>query len=170
MIATPSSRLPQKRFTKTDPGSRFVLCLLTLFDWYCHFYILCFLCQIFLAAPFAGSPRCAFTLTRNVAAPAVALFQSSSNASSKMSASCAPANVAFPPSPTHLFTAFSRAWLSHKYSMGFVTGVPRNAKTKAASSGRFELDLSSSRPTFLCCFFFLQRRFAYPAHIFFAFG
>jgi len=28
--------------------------------------------------------------------------------------------------------------------MGFVTGVPRNAKTKAASSRRFELDSSSS--------------------------
>ena len=35
---------------------------------------------------FAGSPRCAFTLTRNVAAPAVVLFRSSSIASNKMSA------------------------------------------------------------------------------------
>ena len=87
------------------------------------------------ASSFAGSPRCAFTLTRNVTAPAVVLFQSSLIAPSKMSASGAPTNVAFPPSPTHLFTAFSRACLSHKYSMGFVTGVPRNAKTKAASSG-----------------------------------
>ena len=80
-------------------------------------------------------------------------------ASSKMSASGAPTNVAFPPSPTHLFTAFIRAWLSHKYSMGFVIGVPRNAKTKATSSGRFELDPSSSRPTFLCCIFLCFRRF-----------
>ena len=55
--------------------------------------------------------------------------------------------------------AFSSAWLSHKYSMGVVTGVPRNAKTKAASSGRFELDPSSSRPTFLCCLFLFFRRF-----------
>jgi len=62
-----------------------------------------------LASLFAGSPRCAFTLTRNVAAPAVVLFRSSSNASSTMSASGAPTNVAFPPSPTHLFTAFSSA-------------------------------------------------------------
>jgi len=66
------------------------------------------------ASSFAGSPQCAFTLTRNVAAPAVVLFQSSSITSSKMSASGAPTNIAFPPSPTHLFTAFSRAWLSHK--------------------------------------------------------
>ena len=84
------------------------------------------------ASSCAGSPR----LTNNVAAPAVVLFRSSSIASSKMSASGAPTNAAFPPSPTHLFTAFSRAWLSHKYSMGFVTRVPRNAKTKAASSGQ----------------------------------
>jgi len=62
----------------------------------------------------ASSLRCAFTLTRNVTAPAVVLFQSSSIASNKMSASGAPTNVAFPPSPTHLFTAFSSAWLSHK--------------------------------------------------------
>ena len=52
------------------------------------------------ASSFAGSPRCAFTLTRNVAAPAVVLCRSSSIASSKMSASGAPTNVAFPPSPT----------------------------------------------------------------------
>jgi len=109
-----------------------------------------------LASSFAGSPRCAFTLTRNVDAPAVVLFRSSSIASSKMSASVAPTNNAFLPSSTHLFTAFSRAWLSHKCSMGFVTGVQRNAKTKAASSDWFELDPSSSRPTFLCCLSFVS--------------
>ena len=38
------------------------------------------------ASSFAGSPRCAFALTRNVTAPAVVLFQSSSITSSKMSA------------------------------------------------------------------------------------
>ena len=64
------------------------------------------------ASSFAGSLRCAFALTRNVAAPAVVLFRSSSIASGKISASGAPTNVAFPPLPTHLFTAFSRAWLS----------------------------------------------------------
>ena len=64
---------------------------------------------------------------------ALVVFPSRSSsfaASSKISASGAPTNVAFPPSPTHLFTALSSAWLSHKYSMGFVTGV----KTKTASS------------------------------------
>ena len=106
-----------------------------------------------LASSFVGSVRCAFTLTRNVAVPATVLFRSSSIASTEMSASGAPTNVAFPPSPTHLFTAFSSAWLSHNYSTYFVTGVPRNAKTKTVSSGRFELDPSCSRPTFLCCLF-----------------
>ena len=41
----------------------------------------------------------------------------------------------------------------------------RNAKTKAASSGRFELDPSSLRPTFLCCLFLCFRRFTYPTPI-----
>ena len=88
-------------------------------------------------------------------------------ASRKMSASCAPTKVAFPPSPYYLFTVFSSAWLSHTKSMGFITRVPRhgNAKTTAASSGRFELEPSSSRPTFLCCLFFLTNRFTYPASI-----
>jgi len=48
------------------------------------------------ASSFAGSPQCAFTLTRNVAALAVVLFWSPSIASSKLSASGAPTNVAFP--------------------------------------------------------------------------
>ena len=61
------------------------------------------------ASSFEGFPRCAFTLTRNVAAPAVVLFRSSSIASNKMSASSAPTIVAVPPSPTCLFTAFSSA-------------------------------------------------------------
>jgi len=117
------------------------------------------------ASSSAGSPRCAFTLTRNVAAPAVVVVRSSLIASNKMSASGAPTNVAFPPSPTHLSTAFSSAWLSHSYSMGFATGVPRNVKTKVASSGRFELDPSSSRHTFLCCRFLCFHRFTYPAPI-----
>ena len=47
------------------------------------------------ASSFAGTPRCAFTLTRNVAAPAVVLFRSSSLASSKMSVPGALTNVAF---------------------------------------------------------------------------
>ena len=63
----------------------------------------------------------------------------------------------------HLFTAFSSAWLSHKYNMGFVTGVPRNAKIQAASCSEFELDPSSSRPTLHCCFFLFFRRISYPA-------
>ena len=74
------------------------------------------------ASSFAGSPRCAFTLTRNVATPAVVLFRSSSIAPNKMSPSGAPTSVAFLPSPTHLFTAFSSAWLFHKYSMGLSQG------------------------------------------------
>ena len=67
-----------------------------------------------LAFLFAGSPQCAFTLTRNVAAPAVVLFRSSTIASRKMSASGALTNINFPPSPTHFFTAFSSTYLSCK--------------------------------------------------------
>ena len=61
---------------------------------------------------FVSFPRCAFTLTRSVAAPTVVHFRSSLIVSRKMSVSSAPTNVAFPPSPTHIFTAFSRASLS----------------------------------------------------------
>ena len=108
------------------------------------------------ASSFAGYPRSAFTLTRNVAAPAVVLFRSSSIAPSKMSASGAPTNVTFPPSPTHLFTAFSSAWLSHKYSMGVVTGVPRNAKTMAARTVRAGSFLFASHLSLLPFPFFSQ--------------
>jgi len=66
------------------------------------------------ASSFASSPQCAFALTKNVAAPAVVLFQSSLIASHKMSASGTPTNVAFPPLPTHLLATFSSAWLLHK--------------------------------------------------------
>jgi len=77
------------------------------------------------ASSFAVYPRCTFTLTRNVANSAVVLFRSSLIAYNKMSVSGA-LNVTFPPSPTHLFTTFSSAWLSHKQSMGVFT-VPRGA-------------------------------------------
>ena len=57
-------------------------------------------------------------LTRNDAAPAVVLSWSSSIASSKMSASDAPTNVAFPPSPTH-FNSFQQrlvvAQIQHRF-------------------------------------------------------
>ena len=89
-----------------------------------------------LSAPsFAGSPRCAFTLTRKVAVPALILARSNSIAFRKISASGAHANVAFPPSQTHLITALSSAWLSHKYNIGLSSGVPRSADTRAANSG-----------------------------------
>ena len=71
------------------------------------------------ASSFAGSPRCAFTLTRNVAAPVVVLFRSSSIASGKMSASGAPTNLAFPPSPTHFYSFQQRlvvAQIQHGFS------------------------------------------------------
>jgi len=56
-----------------------------------------------LAFYHAGSLRCASTLTRNVAAPAVDPFRSPLNASRKISASGAPTHVVFPPSPAYLF-------------------------------------------------------------------
>jgi len=68
-----------------------------------------------MSAPsFADSPRCAFTLTKKVAVSAAILFRSISGTS----ASGAPTNVAFPPSPIHPLTAFNNDWLSHKYSRG----------------------------------------------------
>ena len=131
-------------------------------------------CAWMSASSFARSPRCAFIwpemslllllfFSRPIRLLPVKNF----------SASGAPTQVAFPPSPTHLFTAFSSASLSHKYSMVFIIGahrasgildwcwdyflrsnksninqseLPPNAKTKAASSGQFELDPSSSSP------------------------
>ena len=61
-----------------------------------------------MSAPsFAGFPRCAFTLTKKVAVPAAILFDRISMAAAKISASGAPTNVAFPPSPIHLVTVFN---------------------------------------------------------------
>ena len=83
-----------------------------------------------ISAPsFAGSPRCAFTLTKKVAVPASILFcsiagilfHSISMAAVKpdmIFASGAPTNVAFPPSPIHLLTALNNDWWSHIYSNG----------------------------------------------------
>jgi len=69
-----------------------------------------------LAPSFAGSPWCAFTLTMKVAVPAAILFRNISMAAARISASGAPTNVAFPPSPIYLLTAFNNDWLSHKYN------------------------------------------------------
>ena len=104
------------------------------------------------ATSFADFPRCAFTLTRKVAVPAAILFRSILMAAARISASGAPTNVAFPPSPIHLFTAFNNDWLSHKYSNGSSISVSRSARKNAANSGRFELEPSSSLH---CCFSFL---------------
>ena len=61
-----------------------------------------------MSAPsFAGSPRCTFTLTKKVVIPAAILFRSILMAAARISASGAPTNVAFPPSPIHLVTAFN---------------------------------------------------------------
>jgi len=49
--------------------------------------------------------------------------------------------------------------------MVVVTGVQRNAKTKAASAGWFELDPSSSHPSFLCCLFLSPSHIHISAHI-----
>jgi len=120
-----------------------------------------------MSAPtFAGSPRCAFTLTKKVAVPAAIFFRSVSMAAARISASGALTNVVFPPSQIHLLTAFNNHWLSHKYSNGSSISVSRSASKNAASSGRFELEPSSSRPTQLhCCFFFFLLMLLYPAPI-----
>jgi len=49
--------------------------------------------------------------------------------------------------------------------MGVVAGVPRNAKTKAANSGRFELDPSSSRPTSSAAFSFFSQVYITCSHL-----
>ena len=67
------------------------------------------------ALSFTGTPRCAFTLIKNVAVPAAILFRSISMAAARISASGDPINIAFPLSPIHLVTAFNNDWLSHKY-------------------------------------------------------
>jgi len=80
-----------------------------------------------LAPSFSGSPRCTFTLTKKVAVPAAILFRSISIAAARISASGAPTNVAFSPSPIHLLTAFNNLWLSHKYSNGSSISVSWSA-------------------------------------------
>jgi len=95
------------------------------------------------ASAFAGSPRCAFTLTRNVAGPAVDLFQNFSIASRK--------NV-------FLLTSLNRRHLPI-FSQPSTALDCRTNKTWALSRGcnvtprhrllvRFELDPSSSHPGF----------------------
>jgi len=59
-----------------------------------------------------------FTLTKTVAVSAAILFCSISMVAARISASGAPTNVAFPPSPIHLLTAFNNDWLSHKLIAG----------------------------------------------------
>ena len=46
LIANPSGRLPQKRFTKKDSGSRLYRASWLFFDRFCHLYILCLLRQV----------------------------------------------------------------------------------------------------------------------------
>ena len=108
------------------------------------------------AASFASYSWRAFTLTQKVTVPAAILFRSISMAASRISASGAPTNVAFPPSPIHLLTAFKNDWLSHKYSNSNSISVSRSTRKNAANSGWFELESSPLVP--LCtavfsCFF-----------------
>jgi len=83
--------------------------------------------------------------------PAAILLCSISMAVAKISTSGAPGptrlNVAFPPSPIHLVTAFNHDWFLRKYSNGSSIGISRSASKNAANSGWFELEPSSSRPT-----------------------
>ena len=57
------------------------------------------------ASSLSGSPRCALTLTRNVAAPACILALNFSMIFSRMSALATPTSVAFAPSPIHFPTS-----------------------------------------------------------------
>ena len=89
--------------------------------------------------------QCAFTFTKKVTVPAAILFCGMSMVAARIFASGAPANVAFPPSPIHLLTAFNNDWLSHKYRNGSSISVSQSASKHAANLGRFELKPSSSR-------------------------
>jgi len=93
-------------------------------------------------------------LTKRFSVPAAIVFRRISKAAAKISASGAPTNVVFPPSPIHQLTAFDNDWLSHKYSNGSFFSVSWSASKNAANSIRFELEPSSSRPTLHCYFIF----------------
>jgi len=101
-----------------------------------------------MSAPsFASPPQYAFTLTKTVAVPAAILFRSISMAAARICASGAPTNVAFPPSPIHLLTAYNNDWLTQKYSNISSIRVSWSTCKNTAKSGRFEFGPSSSRPT-----------------------
>jgi len=54
---------------------------------------------------------------------AAVLFRSILITAARISASCAPTRIAFPPSTIHLLTAFNNDWMAHKYSNGSFSGV-----------------------------------------------
>jgi len=113
------------------------------------------------APSFASSPRTAFTLTKKIAVPAAILFRSISMAAARISASGAPTNVAFPPSPIHLLTALidvannARTDCHANTAMAPLSAC-HEAPENAANSGRFELEPSSSRPTLHYSFLFFS--------------
>ena len=116
------------------------------------------------AASFAGSPRCTFTLTKKVAVPAAILFRRISMAAARISASGAPTNVAFPPSPIHLLTAFNNDWLSHEYSNSSSIGVSRSARKSLPIQAN--LSLSPLLLVLLCtAAFSFYFKLLYPAPI-----
>ena len=116
-----------------------------------------FLGALLLWPLFAGFPRLAFILTKKVAVPATILFRSISESMTvvRISASGAPANVAFPPSPmSHQSTSCLPSTMTDchttwRYSNGSSFGVSRSASKNATNSGRFDLEPSSSCPVLL---------------------
>jgi len=96
------------------------------------------------ASSFAGSLRYAFTLTRNVAAPVVVLFQSSSIASSKMSVSGAPTNFVCLHVPIFLQLSAALGCRTNE-SWVLLQGCRVMPRQRPPIPGRFELDPSSLR-------------------------
>ena len=94
-----------------------------------------------------GSPRCDYTLIREVALPARTRCVRRQTISCRMSASGAVAIVGFPPCPTHFLMTHKTASLSHCSRTCELRASNCNANTTSPSSGLFELMPSPSLPT-----------------------
>ena len=99
------------------------------------------------ALSFRGSPRCAFTLTRKVAAPASTLRLSASMISFSMSAFTLSASVARWPSPIHFRSSVISIWQSSSANRSRCGSALSISWRRAASSALRELVPSSSLPT-----------------------
>ena len=116
---------------------------------------------------FAGSPQCAFTLTKKVAVPAAIVFHGISMVAAKISTSRAPTNVAFPPSPIYLLTVRGVVCIrdidcTH---LGFATYLARICypKVRCVNPSKWPFRLRTSVPKkTLACIRFRQDPSVHP--------